>query len=121
MVAPATVSVAMHPDGVIVLAIMRRVIVVLFFTIAFACQSVSFKLDVDGAQFITIASQGGFVLGEFTDCDDDYRHPHAAPILVTVEGSPLFTRFVGLPECSSAPRFDEIKTPLSKLHAVLRI
>jgi len=87
----------------------------------FAPQSGSFTLAVDGAQFITIASQGGFVLGEFTDCDDDYRHAHAAPILVTVEAAPLFTRFVRLPEFSSTQRIYEIKTSLSKLHAVLRI
>jgi hypothetical protein len=100
---------------------MRSVIVVLFFTITFAPQSVSFTLDVDGAQFLTIASQDRLFLGEFTDCDDDYRHPHAAPILVTVEGDPLFTRSVRLPEFSSTRRIYEIKTPLSKLHAVLRI
>jgi hypothetical protein len=100
---------------------MRSVIAVLFFAIAFAPQSGSFTLAVDGAQFVTAASQGGFVLGEFTDCDDDYRNARAAPILVTIEGSPLFTRFARLPEFSSTRRIYEIKTPLSKLPAVLRI
>ena len=100
---------------------MLRVIVILFFTIAFACQSPSFTLDVDGAQFLTIATHSGVILTDSTDCDDDYRNAHAAPILVTIEGSPLFTRFVGLPEFNTTQRIYQIKTPLSKLHAVLRI
>ncbi len=99
---------------------MRGVIVVLFFTIAFAPQC-GFTIAVDGAQFTTIAFQGRFFLGEFTDGDDEYRHPHAAPTLVTVEGAPLFTRSVRLPEFSARQRIYEIKTPLSKSHAVLRI
>ena len=121
MLAPEPVSVAMHPDGVIVLAIMRSVIVVLFFTIAFACQSVSFKLDVDGAQFITIATHSGVILTDSTDCDDDYRNCRAAPLLVAVELPELLTPLVRFSQYSRAQRFYQVIAPLFKLHTVLRI
>jgi hypothetical protein len=100
---------------------MRIVVVVLFFAIAFAPQSVSLKLDADGAEFVAIATHSGVILTDSADCDDDYRYSHAPPILVAVEWASLYTRLGRLPEFSNAPRFYQIKTPLSKLHAVLRI
>jgi hypothetical protein len=121
MVAPTPVSVAMHQEGVIVLAVMLRVIVILFFTIAFACQSVSFKLDVDGAQFITLATHSGVILTDSIDCDDDYRNSHAAPMLVAAGSAQLFTPLIRFPEFSRAQQFFQVKAPLFKLYAVLRI
>lgn len=100
---------------------MLRVIVILFFTIAFACQSVSFKLDADGAQFITLASHSGVMLTDSTDCDDEYRNSHAALLLVAASSAPLFSPLVRFLEYSRSQWFYQVIAPLSKLHTVLRI
>jgi hypothetical protein len=100
---------------------MRSVIVVLFFTITFAPQSVSITLDVDGAQFITIATHSGVILTDSTDCDDDYRNCRAASLLVAVELPELLTPLVRFSQYSRAQQFYRTNAPRFKLHAVLRI
>ncbi len=100
---------------------MRSVIVVLFFAIALAPQSVSLQLDADGAKYVAVATHGGVTLTDSVDCDDEFRNFHTAPIHLAVEWASFFTRFVRLPEFSATPQLDEIKTLRLKLHAVLRI
>ncbi len=100
---------------------MLRVIVLLFFAIALASPSVSFKLDANGAEYMTVVFQSGVMLGDSADCDDDYRNAHGAPIHVSFELAALFTPLIRGSEYGRAQQFCQIKAPLFNRHTVLRI
>jgi hypothetical protein len=100
---------------------MRSVIVILFFAIAFAPQSVSLKLDADGDQVIAIATHNKVILTDSNDCDDDYRNSHVASIFVTADTSQIVSPLLRLRESNQTRQIYDAKIPLYQLHVVLRI
>jgi len=100
---------------------MRCVIALLFFTVAFAPQSVSLKLDADGAQVIAVVAHGGVIVADSTDCDDDYRNSHAATEVLPVDISQILGQLIRLPESSPTNQLIDTRLPLYELYTVLRI
>ena len=100
---------------------MRSVVLILFFAIVFAPQSVSLKFDSDEAQVNAVGTHKGVILTDSSDCDDDYRNCHAASLFVMADTTQAFMPLVSLLDSGHTRQFHDAKLPLYQLHAVLRI